>query len=53
MLARVVELPFGEQAARLLDNNKRAQALFKEVESYYKRCSKKARSRPRLGLGAR
>ena len=41
MLARVVELPFGEQAARLLDNNKRAQALFKEVESYYKRCSKK------------
>jgi hypothetical protein len=37
MLAKVVELPLGEQAARLLDDNKRAQALFKEVESYYKR----------------
>jgi CRISPR/Cas system-associated exonuclease Cas4 (RecB family) len=37
MLAKVVELPVGEQAARLLDQIKRAQGLFKEVESYYKR----------------
>jgi hypothetical protein len=37
MLAKVVELPLGEQAARLLDDIKRAQALFKEVETYYKR----------------
>jgi hypothetical protein len=37
MLAKVVELPLGEQAARLLDDIKRAQALFKEVEAYYKR----------------
>jgi hypothetical protein len=37
MLAKVVELPLGEQAAELLDNIKRAQALFKEVEAYYKR----------------
>jgi hypothetical protein len=37
MLARVVELPLGEQAAELLDAIRRAQALFKEVESYYKR----------------
>jgi hypothetical protein len=36
-LAKVVELPLGEQAARLLDDIKRAQALFKEVEAYYKR----------------
>ena len=37
MLAKVVELPTGEQAAELLDAIKRAQALFKEVEAYYKR----------------
>jgi hypothetical protein len=37
MLAKVVELPLGEQAARLLDDIKRAQALFKEVEAHYKR----------------
>jgi CRISPR/Cas system-associated exonuclease Cas4 (RecB family) len=37
MLAKVVELPLGEQAARLLDDIKRAQALFKEVEAFYKR----------------
>jgi hypothetical protein len=36
MLAKVVELPLGDQAARLLDDIKRAQALFKEVEAYYK-----------------
>jgi hypothetical protein len=35
MLAKVVELPVGEQAAQLLDDIKRAQALFKEVEAYY------------------
>ena len=33
MLAKVVELPLGEQAARLLDDIKRAQALFKEADS--------------------
>lgn len=37
MLAKVVELPVGEQAAELLDAIKRAQALFKEIEGYYKR----------------
>ena len=37
MLARVTELPAGEQAAELLGAIKRAQALFKEVEAYYKR----------------
>ena len=37
MLAKVVELPLGEQAARLLDDIRRAQALFKEVEAFYKR----------------
>jgi hypothetical protein len=37
MLAKVAELPRGEQAARLLDDIKRAQALFKEVEAYYRR----------------
>jgi hypothetical protein len=37
MLAKVVELPLGDQAARLLDDIKRAQALFKEVEAFYKR----------------
>jgi CRISPR/Cas system-associated exonuclease Cas4 (RecB family) len=37
LLAKVVELPLGEQAARLLDDIKRAQVLFKEVEAYYKR----------------
>ena len=37
MLTKVVELPLGEQAARLLDDIRRAEALFKEVEAYYKR----------------
>ena len=37
MLAKVVELPLGEQAARLLDDIKRAQALFREIEAFYKR----------------
>jgi hypothetical protein len=37
MLAKAVELPVGEQAAKLLDQIKRAQGLFKEVEAYYKR----------------
>ena len=37
MLAKVVELPLGEQAAELLDAIKRAQALFKEIEGHYKR----------------
>jgi hypothetical protein len=37
MLAKVVELPLGENASRLLDDIKRAQALFKEVEGFYKR----------------
>jgi hypothetical protein len=42
MLAKVVELPLGEQAARLLDQIKRAQGLFKEVEAYYKRVLEEA-----------
>ena len=37
MLAKVVELPLGNEAARLLDDIKRAQSLFKEVEAFYKR----------------
>jgi uncharacterized protein DUF2800 len=37
MLAKVLELPVGEQAAELLVAIKRAQALFKEIEAYYKR----------------
>jgi Protein of unknown function (DUF2800) len=37
MLAKVVELPAGEQAAELLDAIKQAQALFKEIETFYKR----------------
>jgi CRISPR/Cas system-associated exonuclease Cas4 (RecB family) len=36
MLAKVVELPLGNEAARLLDDIKRAQSLFKEVEAFYK-----------------
>jgi hypothetical protein len=36
-IAKVIELPLGEQAANLLEQIKRAQALFKEIESYYKR----------------
>lgn len=36
-LAKVSELPAGEQAAELLDAIKRAKGLFKEVETYYKR----------------
>jgi CRISPR/Cas system-associated exonuclease Cas4 (RecB family) len=35
-LAKVIELPLGEGAAKLLEQIKRAQSLFKEVESHYK-----------------
>jgi hypothetical protein len=35
-LAKVIELPLGEGAAKLLEQIKRAQALFKEIESYYR-----------------
>jgi CRISPR/Cas system-associated exonuclease Cas4 (RecB family) len=37
MLTKVTQLPLGNQAAELLDQIKRAQALFKEIEAYYKR----------------
>ena len=36
-LAKVIELPVGEPAAMLLTQIKRAQALFKEIESFYRR----------------
>jgi hypothetical protein len=36
-LAKVIELPVGEGAAQLLAQIRRAQALFKEIESFYKR----------------
>ena len=36
-LAKVCELPLGEGAASLLSQIKRAQALFKEIESFYRR----------------
>jgi hypothetical protein len=36
-LTKVTQLPLGAGAAELLDQIKRAQALFKEIESYYKR----------------
>jgi hypothetical protein len=36
-LAKAIELPLGEGAARLLSQIKRAQALFKEIESFYRR----------------
>jgi hypothetical protein len=36
-LAKVIELPVGEPAATLWTQIKRAQALFKEIESHYKR----------------
>jgi hypothetical protein len=36
-LAKVIELPVGEGAAKLLAQMRRAQALFKEIESFYKR----------------
>ena len=36
-LAKVIELPVGEPAAMLLTQIKRAQALFKEIEAFYKR----------------
>lgn len=36
-LAKVIELPLGEPASRLLDQIKRARTLFNEVEAYYKR----------------
>ena len=37
MLAKLVELPLGELAARLLEDIRRARELFKEIESFYKR----------------
>jgi Protein of unknown function (DUF2800) len=36
-LTKVTQLPLGRGAAELLDQIKRAQALFKEIEGYYKR----------------
>jgi hypothetical protein len=36
-LAKVTQLPLGEPAANLLTRIRRANALFKEIESYYKR----------------
>lgn len=36
-LAKVIELPLGEGAARLLAQIKRARSLFLEVEAFYKR----------------
>jgi hypothetical protein len=36
-LAKVIELPLGEPVAPLLSQIRRAQALFKEIESHYKR----------------
>jgi CRISPR/Cas system-associated exonuclease Cas4 (RecB family) len=36
-LARAIELPLGEGAAKLLSQIKRAQALSKEIESFYRR----------------
>jgi hypothetical protein len=35
-LAKAIQLPIGEGAALLLSQIKRAQALFKEIESFYK-----------------
>jgi hypothetical protein len=35
-LAKVIELPLGEPAARLLTQIRRAQALFREIEAFYK-----------------
>jgi hypothetical protein len=37
MLTKVTQLPLGNKAAELLDQIKRAQALFKEIELFYKR----------------
>jgi hypothetical protein len=37
MLTKVTRLPLGRQAAQLLDEIRRAQALFKEIELFYKR----------------
>ena len=37
MLTKVTQLPVGNQAAELLDQIKRAQALFKEIEAFYRR----------------
>jgi hypothetical protein len=36
-LAKVIELPLGEQASNLLTQIRRAQTLFKEIEAFYKR----------------
>ena len=49
MLAKLVELPLGELAARLLEDIRRARELFKEIESFYKRCLNKRRARSRAG----
>jgi hypothetical protein len=37
MLTKVTQLPVGDKAAELLDQIKRAQALFKEIELFYRR----------------
>jgi hypothetical protein len=37
MLAKVIELPLGEPAAKLLSQIKRAKLLFQEIESHYKK----------------
>jgi hypothetical protein len=37
MLTKLTQLPLGHQAAELLDQIKRAQALFKKIETFYKR----------------
>jgi hypothetical protein len=50
-LAKVIELPLGEPAARLLTQIRRAQALFKEIESHYKRVlEREASAIPGWGL---
>jgi hypothetical protein len=36
-LAKVIELPLGEPAAKLLTQIKRARSLFSEIEAFYKR----------------
>jgi Protein of unknown function (DUF2800) len=36
-LAKVIELPLGEPAARLLEQIKRAKVLFGEIEAFYRR----------------
>jgi hypothetical protein len=50
-LAKVIELPVGEGAAKLLAQIRRAQALFKEIEFHYKRVlEREANAVPGWGL---